>query len=335
MAYYTSVVISSGHGLYVRGASSPMLDEVDEARIVVDALADELIRRGVEVVTFHDDTSRDQSTNLSTITRAHNAEERELDISVHFNAYEQVDHGMGVEVLYYSDGALAAELSAAIADASGLIDRGAKQRQDLYVLANTEEKCVLLEVAFCDSETDVRLYRENFDAIIDALAYTISGVEGDLGPPQRPERPERPEPPDNVLFHAVGKMSYFGGPDDEGVSDSEGLAFHSELTEDNQHLFLPYQPDGTSGLARRLNPFINYVAARWDYNITPKAMLATSGERALVRSIKTGRAALAFPSDWGPHEDTGRVADLSPGLCEVLDLETDDECEVIYPYREG
>ena len=334
MAYYTSVVISSGHGLYVRGASSSMLDEVDEARIVTDALASELERRGVTVVTFHDDTSHDQSTNLRTITEAHNRENRELDISVHFNAYEQVDHGMGVEVLYYSDGALAAELSSAIADASGLIDRGAKQRQDLYVLANTEEKCVLLEVCFCDSEEDVRLYRENFDAIIDALAYTISGVEGDLGPPQRPERPERPEPPDNVLFYAVGRMSYFGGPDDEGVSDSEGLAFISEMTEDNQHLFLPYQPDGTSGLARRLNPFINYVACRWDYNITPKAMLGTSGERALVRNIKTGRAALAFPADWGPHESTGRVADLSPGLCEVLDLETDDECEVTYPYRE-
>jgi hypothetical protein len=60
-------------------------------------------------------------------------------------------------------------------------------------------------------------------------------------------------------------------------------------------------------------------------------MLA-GGARALVRSIATGRSALAFPADWGPAEHTGRVADLSPGLCEVLDLETDDEVEVIYPY---
>jgi len=310
-----------------------MLDEVDEARIVTDALAAELERRGVRVVTFHDDTSRDQSTNLSTITRAHNAEQRELDISVHFNAFEQVDHGMGVEVLYYSGSELAAELSAAIADASGLIDRGAKQRQDLYVLANTEEKCVLLEVCFCDSEEDVRLYRENFDAIIDALAFTISGEEGEMGRPERPPRPERPEPPDGVLFHAVGKMSYFGGPEDtEGLTEDEGLAFHFEITEDNQHLFLPLN-NGT-GLARQLNPFVNYIACRWDYDVTSKDMLAESGQRALVRSIATGRSALAWPSDWGPHEDTNRVADLSPGLCEVLGLETDDECEVIYPYRE-
>jgi len=333
MAYYTSVVISSGHGLYVRGASSPMLDEVDEARIVTDALAAELRRRGVAVTTFHDDTSRDQSTNLRTITDAHNRENRELDISVHFNAFEQVDHGMGVEVLYYSDSTLARDLSAAIADASGLIDRGPKQRQDLYVLANTEEKCVLLEVCFCDSEEDVQLYRDAFDEIIDSLAYTISGIEGELGPPDRPVRPDRPDPPDGVLFHAVGKMSYFGGPEDTtGMTEDEGLAFIYEINPDNQQLFLPIN-DGT-GLARQLNPFVNYIACRWDYDVTPKAMLADSGARALVRSVKSGRSALAFPADWGPNENTGRVADLSPGLCEVLDLETDDEVEVIYPYRE-
>jgi len=329
---YDSVVISSGHGLYVRGASSPMLDEVDEARIVVDALADELRRRGVAVTTYHDDVSREQSENLQRITDFHNSKDRELDISVHFNAYEQVDHGMGVEVLYYSDKALAKELSAAIADASGLIDRGPKQRQDLYVLANTEETCVLLEVCFCDSEEDVRLYREHFDEIIDDLAYTISGVEGPGGRPPRPERPERPEPPDHVLFYAVGKMSYFGGPNDDGVSYEEGLAFIHEVEADNQQLFLPMN-SGT-GLARQLNPFVNYIACRWDYDVTPKEMLARSGERALVRSIATGRSALAFPADWGPNENTGRVADLSPGLCEVLGLETDDEVEVIYPHRE-
>ena len=33
----------------------------------------------------------------------------------------------------------------------------------------------------------------------------------------------------------------------------------------------------------------------------------------------------------GPHETTGRVADISPGLMEALDIETDDEVEVIYP----
>jgi len=138
----------------------------------------------------------------------------------------------------------------------------------------------------------------------------------------------------SALFKATGKMSYFGGPDDTGVSASEGLAFHYGITEKNQQLFLPLQPAGTSGLARRLNPFVPYVAVRWDYAKTPKTMLAESGQRALVTSVATGRSALAWPADWGPHQDTGRVADLSPGLCEIIGVETDDTVEVIYPWED-
>jgi hypothetical protein len=59
-------------------------------------------------------------------------------------------------------------------------------------------------------------------------------------------------------------------------------------------------------------------------------MLATT-QRALVTAKKTGEKFLAWPADWGPHEDTGRAADISPGLMEALDIVTDDEIEVIYP----
>jgi hypothetical protein len=55
---------------------------------------------------------------------------------------------------------------------------------------------------------------------------------------------------------------------------------------------------------------------------------------ALVRATKTGIELKSFPADWGPHQDTGRVADLSPGLMEDLGIQTDDEVEVIFPYRE-
>jgi hypothetical protein len=55
-------------------------------------------------------------------------------------------------------------------------------------------------------------------------------------------------------------------------------------------------------------------------------------QMALVRSTRTGIALRAFPADWGPHQDTGRVADISPGLMEALGIETDDEVEVVFPY---
>ena len=47
---------------------------------------------------------------------------------------------------------------------------------------------------------------------------------------------------------------------------------------------------------------------------------------------KTGRALTCSPADWGPHVDTGRVADISQGLMDALGIQTDDEVEVIFPY---
>jgi N-acetylmuramoyl-L-alanine amidase len=325
------VVISSGHGKYIRGASG-YIDEVDEARKVVEQVAADLRSTGAEVITFHDDVSDDQSENLNRIVNFHNSKERDLDISVHFNAYQTTSKPMGTEVLYVSQAQLADDVSEAIAGAGGFIDRGPKKRTDLAFLNNTNEPAILIETCFVDSQADTDLYYENFDIICSAIAEAVSGEEA-LAPPVRPERPERPQPPSGALFHAVGTCSHFGGPEDTGVSPSEGLAFIFDL-DDAPHLFLPYQPTGTSGLARRLNPYVHYIACRWDYDVTSKEMLRESGQVAWVRAIRTGIGMRAIPADWGPHEEqTGRAADLSPSLMQDLGITTDDEVEVIYPYE--
>lgn len=315
---YSRIVISSGHGKYVRGASG-ILDEVDEARLVVAQLAKELEQRGIDVVTFNDDVSRSQNENLNRIVDFHNSKARDLDISVHFNAYEQVSKPMGTEVLYVTQSTLAGMLSAAIASV-GFIDRGPKKRTDLFFLNNTSMPAVLLEVCFVDSEADADIYKAQFDLICDSIADVLGGDEGTITPPA-------PE----AGLHVTGKVSHFGGPDDTGVSPSEGLAFISKIDQ-APHLFLPSQPAGTTGLARRLNPYIHYVACRWDYGKTPKPSLLE--DVALVRATESGIAMTAFPADWGPHESTGRVADISPGLMDDLRITTDDEVEVIYPWRE-
>jgi hypothetical protein len=314
---YSRIVISSGHGLYVRGASG-VLDEVDEARRVVEHLADELQARGVDVVTYHDDVSQSQNENLNRLVDFHNSKQRDLDVSVHFNAYVECIKPMGTEVLYVTQASLAAKLSNAIAQV-GLIDRGPKKRTDLFFLNNTEMPAVLLEICFVDSEADAEIYKCQFGEICENLACVLGGGEEVIDAPESP------------LFEVVGKCSYFGGPDDEGVSPDEGLAFIFEVDQAPQ-LFLPHQPEGTTGLARRLNPYVHYVACRWNYDVTPKpAMLE---DVALVRALKTGIAMKAFAADWGPHGATDRVADLSPGLMDDLGIETDDEVEVLFPYRE-
>jgi N-acetylmuramoyl-L-alanine amidase len=328
------VVISSGHGKYIRGAEGPSpwgLDEVDEARKVVNRSADLMRSLGVNVTTFHDDVSDDQDENLKRIVDYHNAQgAHDLDISVHFNSADfsgsnQTNNPVGCEVFYESSTGeeWAEKFVDSMSKAGKFINRGAKDG-NLYFLNHTAEVAVLLEVCFVNSKADADLYRKNFEAICGAVAGVVGGES---------ELPGLPPPSTGgVLFEAVGKCSYFGGPDDTGVSPSEGLAFIFDVDE-APHLFLPSQPSGTTGLARRLNPYTHYIACRWDYDVTSKDMLK-SGLVAWVTNPKTGFGMKAFPSDWGPHGDTNRIADLSPSLMEDLGLTTDDQVEVIFPYGE-
>jgi N-acetylmuramoyl-L-alanine amidase len=79
-----SIVISSGHGKKIRGASG-YLDEVDEARRVVEKVATYLRNAGVTTTVFHDDVSTTQSDNLNRIVNFHNSQpSHDLDVSVHF-----------------------------------------------------------------------------------------------------------------------------------------------------------------------------------------------------------------------------------------------------------
>jgi len=201
----------------------------------------------------------------------------------------------------------------AISEAGGLINRGAHKRSDLYFLNGTNEPAILIEVCFVDAAADVEAYQQNFEEICRAIANVAPS----------------PDEFDPSTLRAKGKVSWFGGPEDMGVSPSEGLAFIYDVN-DKPEIFLDEQPTGTSGLARRLDPETYYIAMRWDYDQFSKDVLA-SDAMAIVRAPTTGKVFLAHPADWGPHTDTGRVADISPGLMDALGVDTDDEVDVKYP----
>jgi N-acetylmuramoyl-L-alanine amidase/Putative peptidoglycan binding domain len=195
------IVISSGHGKYIRGASGspvpPQLDEVDEARKVVEQVATVLRSMGADVTTYHDDVSHSQSENLDCIVDFHNAQgPHDLDVSVHFNA---TPGAHGCEVLYASSGGekYARKIVDAICAASGLTNRGPKHRGDLAFLNGTAETAVLIETCFCDSTSDSNIYHAKFSEICDAIAEAITGAEVQPGPTPPPvsERPPTRPPP--------------------------------------------------------------------------------------------------------------------------------------------
>jgi hypothetical protein len=167
------------------------MDEVTEARRVTNKVASYL--KGAKV--FHDDTSRDVSTNLRTIVAAHRKHSKvTLHVSVHFNA---VGGGgrpgpIGVEVCHLTQHKIAGDLSRAMSVAGGLINRGPKRRTNLFFL-NQLSPSVLLEVAFVDSKRDTELYQQNFDAICRSIASTISNdTLLPVPPPEGPDLEARP-----------------------------------------------------------------------------------------------------------------------------------------------
>jgi hypothetical protein len=121
-------------------------------------------------------------------------------------------------------------------------------------------------------------------------------------------------------------MSTFGGPNDSGVTSTEGLAIYNTVEEATAHgvKMLSVAEARATGLARRLDPSQYYLACRWNYDETPRGWLQDA--TALVSA--NGKSIRAKPVDWGPNVKTGRVTDLSPGLATALGLKTDDICKV-------
>ena len=168
------IAISSGHGKHVSGAVG-IINEVTEARRVVSCVVSHLKELGVDVAEFHDDTSRNQMNNISTIVSWHNAQNADLNISVHFNAFQPTEGVRGVEVLHRTKVEMAAKVSQAISDISGLRNRGAKIRYDLGFLNFVRNAPILVEVCFVDAQADVDIYRDKYDEICKAIAEIISG----------------------------------------------------------------------------------------------------------------------------------------------------------------
>jgi len=145
---------------------------------VVDRVAELLRSANVTVHVFHDNTSTNVSANLNAIIGFHNGRTRDRDVAVHFNAFQpNTTRPMGTEVLHRTQQTLAAQVSAAMAKAGGLINRGQRLRTNLAFLNRTARPALLLEVCFVDSSADAALYRKNFEAICRAIAESIGNVK--------------------------------------------------------------------------------------------------------------------------------------------------------------
>ena len=55
----------------------------------------------------------------------------------------------------------------------GFANRGVKTESDLYFLNRTNRPAILVEVCFVDDQDDARLYKQNKDAVAQAIVKAV------------------------------------------------------------------------------------------------------------------------------------------------------------------
>lgn len=164
--------IHAGHNFKVPGASG-IFSETEEDRKVKDAVISKLMQLGHTVYDCTDNDGATQSQNLKNIVANCNSHSVDLDISIHFNAYNGQAHG--TEVLLFGNGRhrdigqrIVNEISAL-----GFTNRGIKDGSNLYVVKYTNALAILVECCFCDNVEDAKLY--NAESMANAIVRGITG----------------------------------------------------------------------------------------------------------------------------------------------------------------
>jgi hypothetical protein len=106
-----------------------------------------------------------------------------------------------------------------------------------------------------------------------------------------------------TIDFGIGKVSWFGGPEDHKIAHSKVALYDIE--------------------AGNLNPESFYCALRFDSSIKRSRL-----KRAVVSITANYKTIEARLVDWGPHIRTGRIIDCSPGILKALNIETDDTARV-------
>lgn len=165
--------IHAGHCPQGKGASGAVgyLKESVEDRKVKGEVIRLLRAAGHTAYDCTCDKKTDQNGCLRYIVAKCNAHTVARDVSIHLNS----GGGTGVEVLVVSKNSKAykeaTRISAKIARALGIRDRGVKIRPELYVLRHTNAPALLVECCFVDNKTDYHAwdYKKCARAIAEGL----------------------------------------------------------------------------------------------------------------------------------------------------------------------
>ena len=155
-----------------------LLDESTENRNVAKELKTILEAEGHIVYDCTCENGTSVSDVINKIVTKSNANNADLDVSIHFNAgaNDKTGNGLscGTEVLIYNNSNNKKAMAKRICDNIshlGFKNRGVKIRTDLSILKKTKAPCLLVECCFVDDKDDVKLY--NARSMAKAIAEGI------------------------------------------------------------------------------------------------------------------------------------------------------------------
>lgn len=224
------IAIAGGHSANARGASG-YIDEYDCDRAFVAQLVPAFENQGWYVT----DCSNDAATvngELAEECRIANASGADLFIAVHFNA----GGGTGTEVWHYPGSSAehyAESVSAELASALGLRNRGAKAATGLYVLNRTTMPAILIEVCFVDTEQDADAWHATgWDALCGAV---VRGLGGDYDNDDKEEDMGLTEHQDRLLATIYEQCVGTYDPTGRGVelNDHDHIKYIGKAVADN------------------------------------------------------------------------------------------------------
>lgn len=156
------------------------IQESTEARKVKNEVISQLRQLGHTVYDCTCENGTSQADVLTKIVNACNANDVDLDVSIHFNAGAGDSAGngktTGAEVYVYNESSKAKAYAEKVCDTIaqiGFKNRGVKTNSSLYVLKKTKAPAMLVECCFVDDKDDVSLY--DYQSMAAAIVYGITG----------------------------------------------------------------------------------------------------------------------------------------------------------------
>lgn len=168
-----SIMLDAGHGGSDPGAVHNGRQEKDDTLNLVLAIGEILQFNGIDV-----QYTRTTDVFQTPFQKALEANEAGVDffISIHRNSSPMPNQYSGVESLVYDLSGIKYEMAQNIneqLEAVGFVNLGVKARPNLVVLRRTQMPAVLVEVGFINSDTDNKLFDDNFEDIAHAIASGI------------------------------------------------------------------------------------------------------------------------------------------------------------------